>query len=338
MKFLEKLSLVIFSIIVLVLSVILVLIGFNFVEQSVFSILISKVMMSAQGTYIMIGICVVLIMLAIKCLFFSDSTALKRDKSEDGVLLQNEDGKLLITRSTLENLVNGVLYEYSEIENAETNVIIDKENNVIIDVTLNVAGGTVLKNLSAKLQNEIKERIRETTDLEVNAVDIEIHNVEVGEKLEKKQSEEKEEKMNRSKARDYAFKLLYSLQINKSTDELEDQLNIFEESENIVDAETKGYISDVINGISQNSEGITNEIKKNIKQDWTIDRISKIDLALLKLGIYEMLYSKLPYKVVVNEVVELAKRYGDDNSKAFVNGVLASIIKENNLNNEEQQN
>ena len=79
--------------------------------------------------------------------------------------------------------------------------------------------------------------------------------------------------MNRSKAREHAFKLLYSLQINKSTDELEDQLNIFEESENIVDAETKGYISDVINGISQNSEGITNEIKKNIKQDWTIDRI-----------------------------------------------------------------
>ena len=144
--------------------------------------------------------------------------------------------------------------------------------------------------------------------------------------------------MNRSKAREYAFKLLYSLQINKSTDELEDQLNIFEESENIVDAETKEYISDVINGVSKNSEGITNEIKKNIKQDWTIDRISKIDLALLKLGIYEMLYSKLPYKVVVNEVVELAKRYGDDNSKAFVNGVLASIIKENNLNNEEQQN
>lgn len=194
MKFLEKLSLVIFSIIVLVLSVILVLIGFNFVEQSVFSILISKVMMSAQGTYIMIGICVVLIMLAIKCLFFSDSTALKRDKSEDGVLLQNEDGKLLITRSTLENLVNGVLYEYSEIENAETNVIIDKENNVIIDVALNVAEGTVLKNLSAKLQNEIKQRIRETTDLEVDAVDIEIHNVEVGEKPEKKQNEENENK------------------------------------------------------------------------------------------------------------------------------------------------
>ena len=144
--------------------------------------------------------------------------------------------------------------------------------------------------------------------------------------------------MNRSKAREQAFKLLYSLQINKATDELEEQLEIFENNENIVEDETKKYISDVINGISQNSEGITNEIKKNIKQDWTIDRISKIDLALLKLGIYEMLYSKLPYKVVVNEVVELAKKYGDDNSKSFVNGVLASIIKENNLESDEQQN
>ena len=196
MKFIEKVSLVLFSIIVLILSVILVLIGFNFVEQSVFSILISKVMMSTQGTYITIGICVVLIMLAIKCLFFSDSTSLKREKSEDGVLLQNEDGKLLITRSTLQNLVNGVLNGYTEIEDAETNVIIDKENNVIIDVALNVAEGTVLKNLSSKLQNEIKERIKETTDLEVNAVDIEIHNVEVAQKIERKQNEDTENKEN----------------------------------------------------------------------------------------------------------------------------------------------
>lgn len=147
---------------------------------------------------------------------------------------------------------------------------------------------------------------------------------------------EKEEEMNRSKAREQAFKLLYSLQINKSTDELEEQIRIFEESENVVDKETKKYINDVINGIHENNDDITSEIQKNIKQDWTIDRISKIDLALLKLGIYEMVYSKLPFKVVVNEVVELSKKYGDDKSKAFVNGVLASVIKENNLDNEEQ--
>lgn len=138
--------------------------------------------------------------------------------------------------------------------------------------------------------------------------------------------------MNRSKAREQAFKLLYSLQINKVENELEEQISIFEEAENITDEETKKYISDVINGVNSNSTDITNEIEKNIKQDWTIDRISKIDFTLLKLGIYEMLYSKLPYKVVVNEVVELAKKYGDENSKAFVNGVLASVIKEKKLN------
>ena len=67
----------------------------------------------------------------------------------------------------------------------------------------------------------------------------------------------------------------------------------------------------------------------------TISRISKVDLTLLKLGIFEILYSKLPYKVVINEVVELAKKYGDDNSKSFVNGELASIVKKNNIIDDE---
>ena len=47
----------------------------------------------------------------------------------------------------------------------------------------------------------------------------------------------------------------------------------------------------------------------------------------IKLGVYEIIYSKLPYKVVINEVVELAKKYGDDKSKAFVNGALAGVVK-----------
>ncbi len=191
MKFLEKLSLVIFSIIILIEALILVLIGFNFVEPTVFSVLISKVMMTAQGTYIMIGVCVVLIMLAIKCLFFSDTSS-KKDKSEEGVLLQNDDGKLLITRKTLQNLVNSVINEHEEIEGADTNVIIDKENNVIIDVALSVTEGTVLKDLSSTLQNEIKDRIKDTTDLEVDAVDIEIHNVQLTEKPKETKNDKKE--------------------------------------------------------------------------------------------------------------------------------------------------
>ena len=66
-----------------------------------------------------------------------------------------------------------------------------------------------------------------------------------------------------------------------------------------------------------------------------MDRISKIDLSILKVAIYELVFSKLPYKVVINEAVELAKKYGDDSSKSFVNGILASIVKEKKLAEEE---
>ena len=85
---------------------------------------------------------------------------------------------------------------------------------------------------------------------------------------------------------------------------------------------------DSLNGIEDNSESIVELISKNLKEKWTIDRLSKIDISILKLAIYEIKYVKLPYKVVINEAVELAKKYGEDSSKGFVNGVLASIVKD----------
>ena len=136
--------------------------------------------------------------------------------------------------------------------------------------------------------------------------------------------------MGRSKNREDTFKLLYSLQLIKDNDTKE-QTELFFEQENIVDENTKSYINEIINGIEDNNKEIEKQIEDNIKSDWTLSRISKIDVTLLKLGIYEILYSKLPYKVVINEVVELAKKYGDDKSGSFVNGVLASIVKKNNI-------
>ena len=65
-----------------------------------------------------------------------------------------------------------------------------------------------------------------------------------------------------------------------------------------------------------------------MKSNWKIERISKIDLSLLELAIYEIKYKEVPYKVAINEAVELAKKYGEENSKTFVNGILASIVKE----------
>ena len=132
--------------------------------------------------------------------------------------------------------------------------------------------------------------------------------------------------MNRSKTREESFKLLYSMQISKDVD-VDEQIKMFLEQEEIKDNDVISYIENVIKGVKENEKDIEEKIEQNIKEDWTLSRISKIDLTLLKLAIYEIIYTKLPYKVVINEVVELAKVYGDDSSKSFVNGVLASIVK-----------
>ena len=137
--------------------------------------------------------------------------------------------------------------------------------------------------------------------------------------------------MNRSAIREKAFELIYSLEIQKqdsslNKEDLQEAVDLYIENNEITDKSAKEYIQDAILGIEKNKENIVNQIEKNLKKDWKLDRISKIDLAILKLAIYEIQYKELPFKVVINEAVELAKKYGEDSSKNFVNGVLASIV------------
>ena len=131
--------------------------------------------------------------------------------------------------------------------------------------------------------------------------------------------------MNRTTIREKAFKLIYSLEI-QNYDDLQEQIDIYFESENLDNEEAKKYIEDAVLGIEEHKEEITNLIKENLKLDWKIERISKIDLSILKLAIYEIKYKDIPFKVVINEAVELSKSYGEDSSKNFVNGILASIV------------
>ena len=137
--------------------------------------------------------------------------------------------------------------------------------------------------------------------------------------------------MNRSAIREKAFELIYSLEIQKqdsslNKEDLQEAVDLYIENNEITDKSAKEYIQDAIFGIENNKEKIVNQIEKNLKKDWKLDRISKIDLAILKLAIYEIQYKDIPFKVVINEAVELAKKYGEDSSKNFVNGVLASIV------------
>lgn len=133
--------------------------------------------------------------------------------------------------------------------------------------------------------------------------------------------------MKRSAIRELTFRLIYSLEIQR-TDDLEEQIELYIQCNEVEDNEAKEYIKDAIIGIRENINEIQGLIEKNLKADWKIDRISKIDLSLLRLAIYEIKYKEIPYKVAINEALELAKKYGEDSSKNFVNGVLASIVKE----------
>lgn len=131
--------------------------------------------------------------------------------------------------------------------------------------------------------------------------------------------------MKRSAIRELAFKLIYSIEIQKPKD-IEEQTELYFECENIVEDDAKEYIIDAINGTEEHKEEINELIRKNLKADWTLERISKIDFSILKLAIYEIKYKELPFKVAINEALEIAKKYGETSSKNFVNGILASIV------------
>ena len=133
--------------------------------------------------------------------------------------------------------------------------------------------------------------------------------------------------MKRSAIRELTFRLIYSLEIQK-TDDLEEQIELYLQCNDVEDDGAKEYIKDVVIGIKEQNAEIQGLIEKNLKADWKIDRISKIDLSLLKLAIYEIKYKEIPYKVAINESLELAKKYGEDTSKNFINGILASVVKE----------
>lgn len=142
--------------------------------------------------------------------------------------------------------------------------------------------------------------------------------------------------MQRSAMRELAFQLIYGIEIQKEIPE--DVLQLFFENNNVVEEEVQDYLKEIQTGIKTHEEEINELISHNLKKNWSLNRISKINLSLIKIAIYEMLYLELPYKIAINEVVELAKKYADDSAPVFINGILASVVKEKNLNGETNEN
>ncbi len=131
--------------------------------------------------------------------------------------------------------------------------------------------------------------------------------------------------MNRRKSREIAMKLLFEMSINK--EKYEDIIENFKENTDVdLNDVDMSYIIKVLAGIHENITQIDENIEKHLVK-WKLNRLSKMNLAILRTSTYEILFDEeIPNKVAVNEGIELAKKYGEESSPAFINGILAKMI------------
>ena len=176
MKALDRIALALFSSLILIMSVVLCLAIFGWIDTDLLGNLFYLAITDSITSKILLGLAIIFILLAIKCIFF-DSTSKEQVDYKNGILLENSNGKLLITKETIENLVNSVALNFESTEDVTTRVELNRENNLNEYVNLIVSSEAIIKHLSANLQTKIKEKIKRATHLEVKEVNITVKKV-----------------------------------------------------------------------------------------------------------------------------------------------------------------
>ena len=176
MKILDKIGLVVFSTIILLVGVVAILTIIGWMELELIIGAIEFVITGEIASKITLGVSIVLILLAIKCIFLNSDTK-STSNGKDGILLENDNGKLLVSRDTIESLSNAVVKNYETAQNVMTKVELDNESNVSIFITLFVYPDAIIKDLTISLQKDIKETIKKSLDLEAKDVNVRIKNI-----------------------------------------------------------------------------------------------------------------------------------------------------------------
>ncbi len=176
MKFLDRLALAIFSIIIFVLAVLLCLLMIGWFDVELVMSALQYLKSNEIASNVTIGVSLVLLLLSLKCMFF-ESYSKEDEQSREGILLENDNGKLLVSRDTLENLATNVAKTCDNVENVVSRVLLDKDNNLIIFINLFVKSDTLIKDLSSGLQEKIKQTIKDSLGLDVKEVNIKIKNI-----------------------------------------------------------------------------------------------------------------------------------------------------------------
>ncbi len=131
--------------------------------------------------------------------------------------------------------------------------------------------------------------------------------------------------MSRRELREQIFKLLFRVEFN-SLEDMPEQEELFFDQEDAAQGEDADYISDKYNKICQKLTELDAMLDEKAK-GWNTKRMSKVDLTILRLAVYEIEYDdSVPGSVAINEAVELAKKFGQDASSSFVNGILAKFV------------
>ena len=129
--------------------------------------------------------------------------------------------------------------------------------------------------------------------------------------------------LSRTELREKIMTILYQYEMYKRTNyeyKIEDVIK-----ENI--SISNEFVNEIVYGVLENIDTL-NSIANNYLTDWTIDRLDNLGATILRMGIYEIKYMDTPDIVVINEAIELAKKYSDDNVKKMINAVLDKIINE----------
>ena len=174
MKIIDRISLVIFSIIILALSLVTGFVISGWLEIDLLAEIATKILSHHVTGPISLGFVIVFSILAIKCIFFSTNA---KEKSKEGILLENENGKLLVSKDTVENITTSVIKNFESVENSTTRVDVDNENKISIFITLAVYSEAIIKDLAAKIQSDVKEAVKNSLDLEIKSVNVRIKNV-----------------------------------------------------------------------------------------------------------------------------------------------------------------
>lgn len=172
MRLIERFSMVVFSILVLVFSIFAMFITCDIVNVSIFEDIFDYL-----STNMVYSICVlvVLSLWSIANIFLKSDS---KNSNSNGILLENENGSLLITKDSISNLVGAVLKKNTDIKEESVKIDFDNDKNIIMNIVISVKDSTIIKDTSAKLQESIKMIVKKATDLEVKKINIKIKGVE----------------------------------------------------------------------------------------------------------------------------------------------------------------